>query len=74
MKQPTRKWPIEKNVNMTSAFELLVMGKQITFMIIRYAITVYASLELSFSVPPKKVTSPHSEVISSVWKVYLNNS
>lgn len=52
--------------NMTSAFEMLVMGKQIRFMIIRYTITVYASVVLSFSVPPKKVTNSHSDAISSV--------
>ena len=46
--------------NMTSAFEMLVMGKQIRFMIIRYTITVYASVVLSFNVPPKKVTNSHS--------------
>ena len=57
--------------NMTSAFELLVIGKQIRFMIIRYTITVYASLELSFSVPPKEITSSHSDAISSVWKSAL---
>ena len=52
--------------NMTSAFEMLVMGKQIRFMIIRYTITVYASVVLSFSAPPKKVTNSHSDAISSV--------
>ena len=57
--------------NMTSAFEMLVMGKQIRFMIIRYTITVYASVVLSFSVPPKKVTNSHSDAISSVWKSAL---
>ena len=49
--------------NMTSAFEMLVMGKQIRFMIIRYTITVYASVVPSFSVPPKKVTNSHSDAI-----------
>ena len=57
--------------NMTSVFKMLVMGKQMIFMIIRDRITLYASVVLSFSVPPKKVTSPHSEVICPEWKVSL---
>jgi len=57
--------------NMTSVFKMHVMGKQMIFMIIRDRITLYAFLVLSFSVPPKKVTSPHSEVTCSAWKVLL---